>query len=270
MGAINCSDICNLIQNLIAYFQKTNLPTWVHKNDHNSASDQLKLAPLYSAYTELSIYAKNSTFMKKILTVTFPGAGHIYWYEIYLADALSCNNISSFLSYADQRPTPVPQPLLDLLTQADWISPHWSRQFKAIFQNGLVQPTQKGLQCSLECFYTFCLNYVINPFPLAERTLCSFAAFLADQGLSPQTIKSGLQISLGLPDPREQSYWSDYPLLSISSYPRENPVYFSEIIQCRETDLMGHRCFHFLWFLPVGWAAARAFNPSTASLAWVM
>ena len=42
-------------------------------------------------------------------------------------------------------------------------------------------------------------------------TLCSFAAYLADQHLSPQTIKSYLagvrnvQLSLGLPDPRDQS-----------------------------------------------------------------
>ena len=49
------------------------------------------------------------------------------------------------------------------------------------------------------------------PFPLAEHTLCCFAAYLADEGLSPQTAKSYLsavrnvQLSLGLPDPRDQS-----------------------------------------------------------------
>ena len=45
----------------------SDLPTWVHKNGHNSACGQyffLKLAPLYSALTELSIYAKNSILMK--------------------------------------------------------------------------------------------------------------------------------------------------------------------------------------------------------------
>ena len=46
---------------------------------------------------------------------------------------------------------------------------------------------------------------------MTEMTLCSFAAYLADQHLSPQTIKSYLagirnvQLSLGLPDPRDQS-----------------------------------------------------------------
>ena len=61
-------------------------------------------------------------------------------------------------------------------------------------------------------FYTFCIQYNIpQPFPLSEQLLCSFAAYLADQGLAPQTGKSylsalrNMQISLGLPDPRDQS-----------------------------------------------------------------
>lgn len=56
-------------------------------------------------------------------------------------------------------------------------------------------------------------NYynVVSPFPVSEHLLCCFAAFLADQGLAPQTGKAylaavrSMQISLGLPDPREQS-----------------------------------------------------------------
>lgn len=61
-------------------------------------------------------------------------------------------------------------------------------------------------------FNSFCVLYnVSTPFPVTEHTLCSFVAFLADQSLAPQTCKSYLsavrdmQISLGLPDPREQS-----------------------------------------------------------------
>jgi len=61
-------------------------------------------------------------------------------------------------------------------------------------------------------FHTFCTKYnVSTPFPLTESLLCSFAAYLANEGLAPQTGKSYLsalrntQISLGLPDPREQS-----------------------------------------------------------------
>ena len=61
-------------------------------------------------------------------------------------------------------------------------------------------------------FHAFCVTYnVWDPFPLTEHLLCSFVAFLADQGLAPQTGKSylaalrSMQISLGLPDPRDQS-----------------------------------------------------------------
>lgn len=61
-------------------------------------------------------------------------------------------------------------------------------------------------------FHSFCTTYnVLNPFPVSEQLLCTFTAFLADQGLAPQTIKSylaavrNMQISLGFPDPREQS-----------------------------------------------------------------
>ena len=61
-------------------------------------------------------------------------------------------------------------------------------------------------------FTTFCERFqVLDPFPVTEGLLCSFAAFMADAGLAPQTVKSYLaalrntQLSLGLPDPREQS-----------------------------------------------------------------
>ena len=61
-------------------------------------------------------------------------------------------------------------------------------------------------------FNSFCFSYsIFTPFPLTEQILCTFAAFLADQNLAPQTVKSYLaavrntQISLGFPDPRDQS-----------------------------------------------------------------
>ena len=50
-----------------------------------------------------------------------------------------------------------------------------------------------------------------SPFPVTEKLLCYFATALAKDGLSPQTIKSylsavrSMQISLGLPPPRDQS-----------------------------------------------------------------
>ena len=52
----------------------------------------------------------------------------------YLADDLSRDNLSSFLSkvpQADAHPTPVSRQLLDLLldTRVDWTSPPWRRLF---------------------------------------------------------------------------------------------------------------------------------------------
>ena len=59
-----------------------------------------------------------------------------------------------------------------------------------------------------------CLLHTVQcwgPFPVTEQLLCSYAAYLAEVSLAPQSIRSYLaairdmQISIGLPDPREQS-----------------------------------------------------------------
>lgn len=80
------------------------------------------------------------------------------------------------------------------------------------FQDGLAPSTQKTYAAALRRFHAFCLKFnVSSPFPVSEHLLCCFASFLADQGLAPQTGKGylsairSMQISLGLPDPREQS-----------------------------------------------------------------
>jgi len=64
----------------------------------------------------------------------------------------------------------------------------------------------------MKSFYQFCTCYTVtDPFPVSELTMCYFIAYLAEQGLSPQTGQSYLaavrnaQISLGLPDPRENA-----------------------------------------------------------------
>ena len=61
-------------------------------------------------------------------------------------------------------------------------------------------------------FFKFCTTFnITSPFTLSEHLLCAYAAYLADQHLAPQTIKSYLsalrswQISLGLPNPRDNS-----------------------------------------------------------------
>ena len=61
-------------------------------------------------------------------------------------------------------------------------------------------------------FNAFCTKFTVtDPFPVTEHVLCCFAAFMANTGLSPQTVRSylaavrNMQLSMGLPDPREQS-----------------------------------------------------------------
>ena len=77
---------------------------------------------------------------------------------------------------------------------------------------GIADTSQKIYQSGLRKFTTFCSTYSITtPFPVSEDILCYFASYLAVQGLSPQTIKVYLagirhmQISIGLPDPKEFS-----------------------------------------------------------------
>ena len=80
------------------------------------------------------------------------------------------------------------------------------------FREGLASSTQTTYKAALKRFYNFCTQYeVVAPFPVTEQLLCYFSAYLADQGLAPQTGKAylsvvrSMQISLGLPDPRDQS-----------------------------------------------------------------
>eukprot|EP00731_Ephydatia_muelleri_P013512 Em0007g822a len=80
------------------------------------------------------------------------------------------------------------------------------------FHHGLASSTHKSYDSALRRFYSFCTKYdVFTPFPVTEKLLCYFAAALASEGLAPQTIKcylsgvQSMQISLGLPPPRDQS-----------------------------------------------------------------
>ena len=80
------------------------------------------------------------------------------------------------------------------------------------FQRGLAASTQSTYRAALRRFHTFCIKYdIATPFPVTEQLLCYFSAYLVDQGLSPQTGRSylaavrSMQVSLGLPYPRDQS-----------------------------------------------------------------
>ena len=80
------------------------------------------------------------------------------------------------------------------------------------FKHGLALSTQRSYDAATKRFNDFCSRFnITEPFPITEIIQCSFAAFLADQGLAPSTVKvylsalRNLQITLGLPDPRDHS-----------------------------------------------------------------
>ena len=80
------------------------------------------------------------------------------------------------------------------------------------FAEGIAPSTRKTYSAASKRFHAFCVKFnVPSPFPVSEHTLCCFAAYLAEKGLAPQTAKTylsavrNLQLSLGLPDPRDQS-----------------------------------------------------------------
>ena len=68
------------------------------------------------------------------------------------------------------------------------------------FQSGITASTRNS---GIKQFYAFCR---FTPFPVYEQLLCSFVAYLADEGLSPQTAKSYLAAVRNVqlsPDPCE-------------------------------------------------------------------
>ena len=77
---------------------------------------------------------------------------------------------------------------------------------------GIAPSTRKTYESAFRRFGSFCSKYsIINPFPVDESILCYFVAFLAKDGLAPQSIKSYLaaihhtQIEAGLPEPKSLS-----------------------------------------------------------------
>ena len=106
------------------------------------------------------------------------------------ADALSRNNISKFYYIFPQAPPhlPVthsaptrPQPQLNM-----------EDTVQRLFVEGVATRT-RSTYSSAQCKYIkFCQILNINPLPLSERSLCLFAAHLANEGLRAQSIKSVL------------------------------------------------------------------------------
>ena len=147
-------------------------------------------------------------------------------------------------------------------------------------------------------FHGFCVKCnVVNPVPVTEQLLCSFVSFLADEGLTPQTGKSylaavrNMQISLGLPDPREspslpvlkrvQASISHVRMLNKGSASRIRLPVTIDILDCIHQALMDSShpekgviwaiaCLAFFWFFRLGkllLTSSTSYDPATC-LSW--
>ena len=79
---------------------------------------------------------------------------------------------------------------------------------KRYFAQSLSASSTRSYSSAQSRFIKFCHQFSLPPYPLNETLLCSFASFLAEEGLKLQTIKCYLsalrhaQIANGFPDPR--------------------------------------------------------------------
>ena len=76
----------------------------------------------------------------------------------------------------------------------------------------LADATKQSYGTAVNCFLNFCTMYSLtDPLPVSEATLCYYAAFLGNQGLTPCTIRSYLsalrtfQVLLGFLDPMDHT-----------------------------------------------------------------
>lgn len=80
------------------------------------------------------------------------------------------------------------------------------------FRHSLAPSTQRTYTSAQSRYLTFCSQFTIPPLPLHEPHLCRFAAFLATDNISHNTIKSylsalrRLQIANNHPDPNISSF----------------------------------------------------------------
>ncbi len=76
-----------------------------------------------------------------------------------------------------------------------------------LFSSGLAASTQRAYRSGSNRYLTFCTKFKVSPFPVCERSLSFFVAFLYGEGLMAGTVKCYLsavrhtQIALGLGDP---------------------------------------------------------------------
>ena len=91
-----------------------------------------------------------------------------------------------------------------------------------LFAEGIASSTRATYSSSQVRYLNFCNKFGINPLPLTDRSLCLFAAFLANEGLRAQSISvylsalRHLQIAAGLQAPPLSSWpWLPYVLRGI-------------------------------------------------------
>lgn len=76
------------------------------------------------------------------------------------------------------------------------------------FRSGLAPSTHQSYESAKRRFLQFCKQANFTPLPLNENLLCRYVAYLAEEGLSPRTIKPylsavrHLQVAMSLPDPK--------------------------------------------------------------------
>ena len=79
---------------------------------------------------------------------------------------------------------------------------------RELFSAGLAASTRNSYRSGSKRYVDFCALISLNPFPVAERTLSLFLAYLYTEGLSGNTAKTYLagirytQIAMGLADPK--------------------------------------------------------------------
>lgn len=82
------------------------------------------------------------------------------------------------------------------------------RSVECYFRSGLAPSTHQSYESAKRRFLQFCKQANFNPLPLNENLRCRYVAYLAEEGLSPRTIKPylsavrHLQVAMNLPDPK--------------------------------------------------------------------
>ena len=66
--------------------------------------------------------------------------------------------------------------------------PHLGKSVQGFFEQGLAGSTNRTYSSAKNRYIGFCTQAKFSPYPLTQSTLCLFAAFLAQQGLAPQSI----------------------------------------------------------------------------------